>query len=123
MKEHGERKTLLPRPQKILLSGFKLERGPIITPLLLFCLEKGVILRDVFWLLQYTTHRCFESFVENAVDARRKVEANLKMRLKKTLQNSRENYRVQQTIWERGVQTFLDFSGTTTKMSNLHLKI
>ena len=59
-KEHGERKTLLSRPQKILLSSLKLERRPIITPLLLFYLERGVILKDVFWLLQYTTRRCFE---------------------------------------------------------------
>ena len=42
-----------------------------MTPLLLFYLEKRVILRDVFWLLHYTTSRCFESFVENVVDARR----------------------------------------------------
>ena len=47
-----------------------------------------------------------------------------KMGLKKTLQNTRENYREQQKIWEReGVQTFRDFNGTTTKMSNLHLRI
>ena len=76
MKEHAERKTLLSRPQKILISGFKLEQGPTITLLLLFCPEKGVILRDVFWLQQYTTHRCFESFVENVVDARQEGDRN-----------------------------------------------
>ena len=30
----------------------------------------------VFWLLQYTHRRCFESFVQNAVDARREADQN-----------------------------------------------
>ena len=60
----------------MLISSFKLDRGPIFTPLLLFYLEKGVILRDVFWFLQYTPHRCFQSFVQNVVDARREGDRN-----------------------------------------------
>ena len=51
MKEFAERNKLLPRPRKMLIYSFKLERGPVITPLLLFYLEKGVILKDVFWFL------------------------------------------------------------------------
>ena len=54
MKEFAERHKLLSKPRKMLISSFKLDRGPIITPLLLFYLEKGVILGDVFWFLQYT---------------------------------------------------------------------
>ena len=34
MKEFAERNKLLPRPRKMLISSFKLERGPVITPLL-----------------------------------------------------------------------------------------
>ena len=76
MKDHAQRNHLLSRPRKMLISSFKLERGPVITPLLLFYLEKGVILRDVFWFLQYTPRRCFESFVQNVVDARREGDRN-----------------------------------------------
>ena len=76
MKEFAERNKLLPRPRKMLISSFKLERGPVITPLLLFYLEKGVILKDVFWYLQYTPRRCFETFVQNVVDARREGDQN-----------------------------------------------
>ena len=76
MKEFAERNKLLPRPRKMLISSFKLERGTVITPLLLFYLEKGVILKDVFWFLQYTPRRCFETFVQNVVDARREGDQN-----------------------------------------------
>ena len=76
MKEFAERNKLLSRPRKMLISSFKLERGPVITPLLLFYLEKGVILKDVFWFLQYTPRRCFETFVQNVVDARREGDQN-----------------------------------------------
>ena len=76
MKEFAERHKLLSKPRKMPISSFKLDRGPIITPLLLFYLEKGVILRDVFWFLQYTPRRCFQSFVQNVVDARRERDRN-----------------------------------------------
>ena len=76
MKDYAQRNRLLSRPRKMLISSFKLERGPIITPLLLFYLEKGVILSDVFWFLQYTPRRCFQSFVQNVVDARREGDRN-----------------------------------------------
>ena len=48
MKEFAERHKLLSKPRKMLISSFKLDRGPIITPLLLFYLEKGLVLTDVF---------------------------------------------------------------------------
>ena len=70
MKEFAERQ------RKMLISSFKLDRGPIITPLLLFYLEKGVILRDVFWFLHCTPRRCFQFFVQNVVDAHREGDGN-----------------------------------------------
>ena len=76
MKDYAQRNRLLSRPRKMLISSFKLERGPIITPLLLFYLEKRVILRDVFWFLQYTPRHCFQSFVQNVVDARHEGDRN-----------------------------------------------
>ena len=39
MEEFAERHKLLSKSLKMLISSFKLERGPIITPLLLFHLE------------------------------------------------------------------------------------
>ena len=76
MKEFAERHKLLSKPRKLLISSFKLDRGPNITPLLLFYLEKGVILKNVFCFLKYTPRRCFQSFVQNVVDARREGDRN-----------------------------------------------
>ena len=76
LKEFAERHKLLSKPRKMLISSFKLDRGPIITPLLLFYLEKGLVLTDVFWFLQYTPRECFQSFVQNVVDARREGDRN-----------------------------------------------
>ena len=60
----------------MLISSFKLDRGPIITPLFLFYLEKGLVLPDVVWFSQYTPRKCFQSFVQYFVDARREGHRN-----------------------------------------------
>ena len=82
MKEFAERNKLLRRHRKMLISSFKLERRPVITPILLFYLENGVVLKDVFWFLQYIPRRCFESFVKNVSDSRR--EGDQKKELTRT---------------------------------------
>ena len=76
MREYEERFKLLSRPRKTLISRFKLERGPIITHFSYFVWKKGVILKDICWFLQYTPRRCFQSFVQNVVDARREGDRN-----------------------------------------------
>ena len=40
MKEFTERHKLLSKPRKMLISSFKLDRGPIITPLCYFIWKK-----------------------------------------------------------------------------------
>ena len=76
MKEIAERHKLLSKPRKMLISKFKLDRGPIVTPLLFFYLEIGMSLRVVFWFLQNTPRSCFQSFVQNVLDARRERDRN-----------------------------------------------
>ena len=63
------------KKRKKLTLSFKLERGPIITPLLLFDLERTGSQR-LFGVLHYTPRRCFESFVQN-VDSRREIDQNI----------------------------------------------
>ena len=70
IKVFAEQNKLPSRPRKMLKSGFKLERGATITPLLLFLLENGVILKDVIWFLQNTPRRSFETFFQIVVDSR-----------------------------------------------------
>ena len=76
MKDFAERNKCLLRPRKLLISPVSsLNEDLTITPLL-FYLEKGVIQKHVFWFLQYTPRRCFETFVQNLVDARREGDQN-----------------------------------------------
>ena len=76
IKVFAEQNKLPSRPRKMLKSGFKLERGATITPLLLFLLENGVILKDVIWFLQNTPRRSFETFFQIVVDSRREGYQN-----------------------------------------------
>ena len=34
-------------------------------------MEKGLVLNQVYWFIQYTPEKCFESFVDSVVEARR----------------------------------------------------
>ena len=76
MKEYAERNNFLLKSRKMLISSFKLERGPNIEPFLLFYLEKGLIFSDAFWVLKYPNRRCFEMSVQNVVDFRRGGDRN-----------------------------------------------
>ena len=70
MKSFAQNNNLLRKPTRMLILSFKLERGPVITPLLNFYLEKGLIIKN--WLLQYKPQKTFERFLSSVVEARRK---------------------------------------------------
>ena len=48
-----------------------LERGPIITPLLIFYLSQSLIFRRINFFIQYNPEKCFSPFVHSIVEARR----------------------------------------------------
>lgn len=60
----------------MLISSFKLEKGPIISPLLQFYLGKGIILKRIYWVLEYKPRKTFDTFVQSVVDARRAGDLN-----------------------------------------------
>ena len=62
-------------PEKIIVQ-FYLKNGTIITPLLNFYLELGLGCARVYRFVQYTPVKGFTSFVQSAVDARRKGDEN-----------------------------------------------
>ena len=43
MKNYAEEERLLSQPQKMLISRFTLQNGTLITPLLLFYLQLGLV--------------------------------------------------------------------------------
>ena len=64
------------QPRKKLISSLALQNGTLITPLLLFYLPLGFVVTKVHHFVEYTPKKCFNSFVQAAVDARRKGGKN-----------------------------------------------
>ena len=60
----------------MLISGFIPTNGSIITPLLLFYLQLGLVCKKIHRFVQYTPRICFVNFVQSAVKARRQGDKN-----------------------------------------------
>ena len=60
----------------MLISSFHLKNGTIITPLLLYYLHLGLECTKIQRFVQYTPKKCFSSFVQSAVKARRQGAEN-----------------------------------------------
>ena len=76
MKDFAEKEGLLCQPRKMLISSFFLENGTLITPLLLFYLDLGLVCKKFYRFVDYTPVKCFNNFVQSAVDARRERDEN-----------------------------------------------
>ena len=76
MKEYAEKEGIMPQPRRMLISSFILTNGTIITPLLLFYLKLGLVCKNIHRFVQYTPRKCFDNFVQSAVDARRHGDEN-----------------------------------------------
>ena len=72
MKELAEKEGIMSQPRRMLISSFHLKNGTIITPLLLYYLHLECT--KVHEFVQYTPKKCFSSFVQSAVNARRQDE-------------------------------------------------
>ena len=64
------------QPRRRLISSFVLTNGKNITPLLLFYLKLGLICKKIHRFVQYTPRKCFNIFVQSAVDARCQGDEN-----------------------------------------------
>ena len=72
MKTNAEEGGTMSQPRKMLISSFTLQNGTLITPLLLFYLQLGLVVTKIHHFDEYTPKKCFNSFLQPAVDARRK---------------------------------------------------
>ena len=70
MQDYAEKKGLLCQPRKMLLSSYFHENGTLITLLLLFYLELGLVCKKIYRFVDYTSVKCFDKCVQSAVDAR-----------------------------------------------------
>ena len=76
IKDYAEKEGLLCQPRKILISSYFLENGTLITPVLLFYLNLGLVYKKIYCFVEYIPVKCFNKFVQSAVDARRKRDEN-----------------------------------------------
>ena len=76
MKNFAEEERSLSQPRKMLISSFTLQNGLLITPLLLFYLQLGLVVAKIHRFVEYTPEKCFNSFVQSAVDARMQGDEN-----------------------------------------------
>ena len=70
MKDYAEKKGLLCQPRKMLISSYFLENETLITPLLLFYLDLGLVCQKIYRFVEYIPVKCFNKFVQSAVNAR-----------------------------------------------------
>ena len=64
------------QPRKMLISSITLQKGTLITPLLLFYLQLGLVVTKIHQFVEYTPKEGFNSFVQSAVDARTQGDEN-----------------------------------------------
>ena len=76
MNNYAEEERLLSQPRKMLISSLTLPNGTVITPLLLFYLQLGLVCTKIRRFFEYIPKKCFNSFVHSAVDARRQGDEN-----------------------------------------------
>ena len=71
IKEYAEKERIKSQPRRMLISSFHLKIGTILTPLLLYCLHMGLECTKIQNFVQYTPKKCFNSFVQSTINARR----------------------------------------------------
>ena len=77
MLEYAEKNALLLKPQRMLISSYKLNNGIVITPLLKFYLKLGLLrCTKIHRFVEYTPQKYFSGFVQSVVDARREGDEN-----------------------------------------------
>ena len=54
MKNYAEEERLLSQPRKTLISSFTLQNGTLISPLLLFYLQLGLVCTKIHCFVEYT---------------------------------------------------------------------
>ena len=97
MKTYAE-EGRMSQPRKMLISSFTLQKGTRITPLLLFYFQLVLVVRKIHRFVEYIPKKCFNSFVQSAMDARRQYDENPNSKVvaetMKLLANSSYSYQI-----------------------------
>ena len=76
MKDYAGKEGLLCQLRKMLISSYFLENGTLITHLLLYYLELGLVCKKIYRFVEYIPVNCFNNFVQSAFNARRERDKN-----------------------------------------------
>ena len=68
IRNYAEEKRFLSQPRKMLISGFTLQNGALIAPLLLFYLQLRLVCTKIHRFVDFTLRKCFNRIVQSAVD-------------------------------------------------------
>ena len=109
----------------MLISSYFLENGTIITPLLLFYLELGLVCKKNYRFVQSTPMKCFNNFFQSAVNARREGDknpnSNVVVETMKLLPNKSFGYHIMDRI-RHTVTKFLSKEKTRGAINNKMFK-
>ena len=65
MKTYAEHNGILPQTRKMLIPSFTLQSDTLITPLLLFYLQLGLVCSKLHRFVEYALKKCVNSFVQS----------------------------------------------------------
>ena len=98
IKEYAEKERIMSQPKRRLLSSFPLKNGSIVTLLLLSYSHLGFECTKTYRFVLYTPKKCFNSFLQFAVNARRQGDENpnssIVAEIMKLLANSFYGYQI-----------------------------
>ena len=107
MKSYAEEKRLISQARKMLISIFILQNRTPLTLLLFFYLQLGLVCTKIHHFVEYTPNKCFNRFVQLAVDSKRQGDENPKSSVvaetMKLLANSSYGYQIMD--WSRHTVT------------------
>lgn len=74
MAKFAEENGLLSKPQRALVGSFHCFEMPIITPLLKWLLDHGMVCTKVHQAFEWKPFACFDKFVQMCCEARRRCD-------------------------------------------------
>ena len=111
----------------MLIYSFTLQNGTLLTPVLLFYIQLRFVVTKIHRFVEYTPKKCFNSFVQAAVDARRKSDENpnssVDAETMKLLANSHYGYQIMDRSQHTVMKYLTDEKTHAAINSNLFKKL
>ena len=123
MKDYAEKHGHLKKPRKMLISSTFLEKGLMITPYIKFLVGKGAVVSKIYQFVEYTPQKCFDSFVQNIVEARREGDLNPQSSVKAETQKLIGNSSYGRQIMDRSKHTTTRYANESTVDSFINNKL